>query len=179
MEFSSGYKNHTDDIVNLFKATFSASEGAEEGNLIADLVTCFFRSTKESDLFVFSAWDKGALVGSIIFSRLSFIEDARQVFILAPVAVETSRQGQGVGQDLLIYGLREIRKSGVDIAVTYGDPAYYSKVGFIQVTEQEIAPPLALQFPHGWQAQSLTHDSLTPLIGPSKCVEALNKAAYW
>ena len=179
MEFSSDYKDRTDEIIDLFRATFNSSEGANEGSLIADLVKDFFRTTKDSDLFVFSAWVEDSLAGCIIFSRLSFEQDDHTVFLLSPVAVETSKQGQGVGQELLKYGLNEIRKSGVDVAVTYGDPNYYSKVGFMQVTEQEIQAPLKLQFPQGWLAQSLTSEKLVPLVGSSRCVDALNSPGYW
>lgn len=179
MEFSSDYKDRADEITELFRATFAASEGADEGNLIADLVKDFFRTTGDSDLFVFSARAGGSLAGCIIFSRLSFEQDDRTVFLLSPVAVKTSKQGQGVGQELLKHGLNEIRKSGVDVAVTYGNPDYYSKVGFKQVTEQEIQAPLRLQFPQGWQAQPLTSEKLAPFAGPSRCVDALNNPDYW
>lgn len=179
MEFSPDYKDQTADIIALFRAAFAASEGAAEGDLIAGLVKDMFQTTRDRDLFVFSAWDKGSLAGCIIFSRQSFEQDDRTVFLLSPVAVETSRQGQGVGQALLNHGLAEIRKKGIDIAVTYGNPDYYSIVGFQQITEQEIQAPQPLQFPHGWLAQSLTSAKLTPLAGPSRCVEALNNPEYW
>lgn len=179
MEFSSEYRDQTAEITALFRSVFTASEGDAEGKLIGGLVRDFFATTPDQDLYVFSARSSGALAGCIIFSRLRFDRDSRTVFLLAPAAVDTQRQDQGIGQALLTYGLGEIRKHGVDVAVTYGDPDYYCKVGFRQITEQQAAAPVALRYPKGWLAQSLTEPGLRPLRGASECVEALNNPDYW
>lgn len=67
----------------------------------------------------------------------------------------------------------------VDVALTYGDPACYDKVGFAPITDNLARAPLALQFPHGWLGQSLTERPLDRLRGPLCWVEALNSPAYW
>ena len=123
--------------------------------------------------------DEGALLGAIIFTRLDFANDPRKVFLLSPVAVATAHQGRGVGQRLITYGLDLLRNEGVDIAVTYGDPAYYGRVGFRAVAEEDLPAPLPLGMPQGWIAQSLTDAPLTPLKGPSHCVSAFNDPALW
>lgn len=76
------------------------------------------------------------------------------------------------------YSLKALR-DGVDVVVTYGDPGYYSRVGFKPVSEAFAPAPFRLQHPEGWQAQSLTEAELTPLKGPSRCVSALNDPAFW
>lgn len=179
MDFSSDYKGRENAIIDLFTATFTASEGAEEGRLIGKLVQDLFAKTKSEDLFVFSAWDGGAPVGCIFFTPLIFDREARRVFLLSPVAVATDRQGQGIGQTLLNHGLKQLRANGIDVAMTYGDPNYYSKVGFAQISEDQARAPLKLNHPEGWLAQSLTDRPLTPLQGASTCVEALNSPDYW
>ena len=179
MEFRAGITDLADRIIALFTATFTASEGAEEGALIGKLVDEMFRTAEAGDLHVFSALEGETLAGCIVFSRLTFEEDDRTVFILAPVAVETGRQGKGVGRALLTYGLGEVRKRGVDVAVTYGDPAFYGKVGFVPVTAEEVPPPRALNHPEGWLAQSLADRPLAPLKGRSRCVAALDHPEYW
>jgi predicted N-acetyltransferase YhbS len=93
--------------------------------------------------------------------------------------VATERQGQGIGRQLLIYALQALREAGIDIAVTYGDPNYYSRVGFAPVTEAFIPAPFKLQYPEGWLAQSLTETEITPLKGAVHCVEAFNDPAFW
>jgi predicted N-acetyltransferase YhbS len=179
MNFSSEYMGVDEEILDLFTSAFTASEGAAEGRLIGTLVRNFFATTPEKDLFVFTAWEDGSLVGGIVFSRLTYPEDDREVFVLAPVSVATDRQKEGIGQKLLTHGLNELRKRGVNVAVTYGDPGYYSKVGFMPITETEARPPRSLSHPHGWLAQSLTDPTLDPLRGPSHCVDALDRPEYW
>jgi putative acetyltransferase len=65
--------------------------------------------TPAEDLRVFIAWDDGALIGGIFFSRLAYEAVPRTVFVLAPVAVATDRQGQGIGQWLISHGLGALR----------------------------------------------------------------------
>jgi len=118
------------------------------------------------------------LSGGIFFSRLTF-EGGTNAFILAPVAVRTDFQGKGIGQQLIRFGLDALSKDGVELAVTYGDLGFYSKVGFQVVTEAVIPAPLTLQHPEGWLAQPLRGDEIQPIKGKSTCVEALNKPEYW
>ena len=179
MEFSAASKGREQQIIDLFTATFTASEGEEEGALVGGLVHNLLRSTPEHDLFVFTAVEAGAIVGSVCFSRLTYDQDERTVFILAPLAVATEHQGKGIGQRLLEYGLQALRKAHVDMAVTYGDPGYYSKVDFTQITEVFARPPFKLKHPEGWLAQSLTEAEMTTLTGPSCCVDALNDPEFW
>jgi putative acetyltransferase len=179
MEFSTGFKGREQEIIDLFSAAFTASEGAEEGALIGDLVRNLLGGTAEEDRFVFAAEEAGVIIGGIIFSRLTYEQDGRTVFVLAPVAVAADQQGKGVGQRLLNHGLAAIRNAGVDIAVTYGDPNYYSKVGFTPITVAFAQAPFALKRPEGWLGQSLTDREMTPLKGPSRCVDALNNPVFW
>ena len=179
MRFTTGHDGLADDLIELFATTFTASEGAGEGEAIGGLARDMFATTPEEDVLVCSAWDGDALAGCIAFTRLTFEQDPRTAFVLAPVAVETSRQGKGIGQALLRFGLSEMRKHGVDVAFTYGDPAYYGKVGFVPITEDMARAPQSLSMPQGWLAQSLTDAQLTPFKGPSRCVAALDAPQFW
>jgi predicted N-acetyltransferase YhbS len=179
MIFSDHFTGKEADIAGLFTSTFSASEGSEEGALIGALAGNLMELTPDDDLFVFTAEDETGIVGCIIFSRLSYDGDPRAVFVLGPVAVSTGRQGKGIGQKLLSHGLGVLRDRGVDMAVTYGDPSYYSKVGFAPISQEFAAAPYKLQHPEGWLGQSLTDRELTPLVGQATCVKALDDPAYW
>jgi predicted N-acetyltransferase YhbS len=99
--------------------------------------------------------------------------------LMAPVAVASEHQGNGIGQRLIAHGLDALRQEGVDIAVTYGDPAFYGRSGFKPVTEAELPAPQPLNQPQGWIAQSLTEAPLTPLRGPARCVAAFDDPALW
>ena len=157
----------------------SWSEGVEEGALIGELVRNLLDGTGAQDLFVLSAEEHGRVIGGVLCSRLTFEQDERTVFVLAPVAVAPDRQGRGIGQRLLSHALAALRSAGVDIAMTYGDPSYYAKVGFTPISAAHAAAPFALSQPEGWLAQSLTQRPMTPLQGPSRCVEALNDPVFW
>lgn len=179
MDLQSEYHGKEEAIFDLFEATFSDSEGAEEGALIGTLARDLLLGTDPDDLFVFSTWRGERVIGCIIFSRLTFSQDPRTVFVLSPVAIATSEQSRGIGQKLLTFGLDQLRTHGIDIAITYGSPDYYARVGFEQIREADAQPPFTLEQPHGWLAQSLTEQPFAPLKGPCRCVNALNDAAYW
>jgi predicted N-acetyltransferase YhbS len=179
MDYSTDYKTHAEAIAALFEATFSASEGAEEGALIGALARRLIAETPARDLRVFTAWQDGALLGCIFFTRLTYVGDPRTVFMMAPVAVAAAHQGKGIGKRLIAHGLGSLRQQGVDIAVTYGDPAFYGRVGFEPVTEADLPAPQPLSQPQGWIAQSLTEAPLTPMRAPVCCVAAFDYPALW
>ncbi|MBN2759068.1 MAG: N-acetyltransferase [Rhodobacteraceae bacterium] len=166
-------------IVDLFRATFTASEGADEGAVIGEFVTALLSTTPPEDISVFSAIAGGTVQACAIFTRLRFAEDTRTAFILSPMAVATAQQGKGLGQKLLRDAFEQLRDAGVDIALTYGDVNFYGRVGFRQINESMAQAPLPLSHPEGWLARSLTEAELTPLKGASTCVSASDDPALW
>jgi len=177
--FSDKTEGVEEQIIDLFAATFTASEGADEGALIGNLVSNLLSSTPHEDIYVFTAHDRGEIIAGAIFSRLIYTDDPRSVFILSPMAVVTDRHGQGIGQALLKHALAVLRDNGVSVAITYGDPAFYGKVGFLPLDEGTAAAPLPLSFPMGWIGQSLSEEPLHALKGKCTCVAALNDPAIW
>lgn len=169
--------NDLEAIKGIFTNTFTDSEGQAEGELIGTLAFELLTQTPAEDVRCFVATEKHQLVGSIIFSRLFF--ENTEAFILAPVAVSTAFQGKGIGQDLIRFGLNTLKENNVAFAVTYGDPKFYGNVGFQPIKETQIQPPMALSFPQGWLAQSLTSAPLPTLAEKPTCVAALAKPEYW
>ena len=178
MEYSCYNPNDVDKIERLFIRTFTDSEGQSEGATVGGLAGELMRTTGEADLYGFIARDSAELVGSILFSRMRF-EREINAFILAPVAIRTDHQRQGIGQKLIKFGLNVLKEDGVELVLTYGDPRFYTMVGFRVVTETQVPPPCKLSQPEGWMAQSLVADRIDPIEGNSCCVEALNKPEYW
>ncbi len=168
------------EVIALFKKTFTDSEGENEGALIAKVVDDFLTyPAKDGDLYVFVAQDDSdRIVGSIIFSRLTFPK-GEKVFILSPVAVATDCHGQGIGQALINLGLETLKNDGVEVAITYGDINFYSKTGFAPISEDVIKAPLPLSYPEGWIAQSLSNDNLEPVEGTPTCLPPLNSQDLW
>mmetsp|Transcript_721 Transcript_721/g.1248 ORF Transcript_721/g.1248 Transcript_721/m.1248 type:complete len:183 (+) Transcript_721:166-714(+) len=180
---SSLYKpEQKEEVIALFKKTFTDSEGEKEGALIAKLATDFLTfPVKKCDIFVFIAQDEShRIVGSIIFSRLTFSNDCENVFLLAPVAVATDCHGKGIGQGLINFGLETLKNAGVSVAITYGDINFYSKTGFAPISEDLIKAPLTLSYPEGWIAQSLLiGESIKPIKGKPTCLQAIDNPDYW
>lgn len=179
MKLTAEKEEWVDALPDLFRQVFTASEGADEGKAIGALVTDLLSTTPDDDLFAAIAHDSAEPLGCILFSRLRFDQDPRQVFLMSPVAVRTDRQKSGIGQRLIRFGLDELRRHSVDFAVTYGDPDYYCKTGFHPITEGFAPAPLPLSHPHGWLGQSLKEGETAPFKGPSRCVSAFNRPELW
>lgn len=178
MKFQTIQPNDATNIESLFISVFSRSEGEQEGALIGNLAKQLMATTDPKDLYGFAAVEEKSIVGAIFFSRLTFPQKL-DVFILGPVAVRTALQGKGIGQALIAHGLQQLTQAGVAIAVTYGDPAFYGKVGFQPLSQATIPAPLPLSQPEGWLGQSLTKAAIASIPGHCSCVAALNNPVYW
>lgn len=178
MNISMYSPDQIEEIKNLFTTVFSNSEGQSEGVLIGNLAYELMTGTSREDLYGFVAIENEIIVGCIFFSRLTF-ESGICAFILSPVAVHTDRQGKGIGQQLINHGIKRLKDEGVELVMTYGDPNFYSKVGFDPVKEETVKAPLQLTYPEGWLGQSLVSNSIEPIAGRSSCVKALSKPEYW
>ncbi|MGI9889567.1 GNAT family N-acetyltransferase [Vibrio chagasii] len=183
MKFRQYDSSEIETITQLFTQTFTDSEGENEGKTVGNLANDLLTSTDPTELLCFVAEDDSIesdskVVGAIIFTPLTF-DDETKAYLLSPVAVSTLVQKRGIGQQLINFGLQTLKEQGVELAVTYGDPSYYSRVGFEQITVEQIPAPFNLSFPHGWIAQSLIGGEIRVASEQSSCVEALAHAQYW
>lgn len=178
MKITNYNASHQRELETLYVDTFSASDGQEEGRRIGSLVNRMLTETGNVDLFSFVACNEQKIIAGIIFTRLTFQSEIN-AFILSPVAVHPDYQSQGVGQALINHGLEYLRLQGVELVFTYGDPSYYSKVGFQQISEELINAPQKMSMPRGWLCQSLEGKEIEAIAGPSCCVPALNQPEYW
>lgn len=166
-------------LERLFEQTFTHSEGASEGRVIGQLVIKLMKEVAPGDCYGYLATDEqDTIVAAVFFSRLHF-EQPLQAFLLSPMAVRPNEQGKGVGQALIRYGLDEMRGKGAELICTYGDPRFYSKVGFSAFDPEVIPPPFPLTQPEGWLCQSLTADPVRAISGHCRCVEPFNNPDYW
>lgn len=171
-------KSKQKEVEELFTSVFTSSEGEKEGKLIGNLSSQLASNIDNNEIFCFGVYENETLIGSIFFTRLQF-RTPIQVFMLAPVAVSTEHQGKGIGQALINYGLDELKKRSVSVAVTYGAPSFYSKVGFRALSENVIQAPLKLSMPFGWLGQSLTGEPILTIHERPVCVEEFNDPVYW
>ena len=78
------------------------------------------------------AVEDGQVVGHILFSRL-YVEQGGKEFpavALAPLAVEPSFHGTGIGGALIREAHIRLRDAGERLSVVLGDPAYYGRFGY-------------------------------------------------
>lgn len=179
LQFARADATQAQAITALFHDSFAASEGPEEGAAIAALVTDLTQHTPASDIRMIVAQDAGALVGATIYSALTFAEDPDPVALMSPVAVRPAAQGQGVGQALISWGLGHLAAAGVTAVITYGDPSYYGRTGFAQISARDAAPPYPLSQPQGWLGQRLDGAPWRPLRGASCAVPAFARPELW
>jgi putative acetyltransferase len=166
------------EVTSLFTSVFTSSEVEKEGRLIGNLSSELASSIDDEEVICFGAYENESLVGSIFFTRLKF-NNPIQVYMLAPVAVSSESQGKDIGQSLINHGLNELKKRGVSVVATYGDPSFYSKVGFQALSEDFIQAPLKLSMPFGWLGQSLTAEPIPSIDECPVCVKEFNDPVYW
>ncbi len=165
-------------VVDLFASVFTSAEGEKEGRLIGSLSYGLASRIDNTEILCFGSYENESLIACIFFTRLRFNVPV-QVYMLAPVAVSTESQGRGVGQSLIAYGLNEMKRRCANVAVTYGDPAFYAKSGFVPLSEDVIRAPLALSMPAGWLGQSLTDEPIAAIHERPVCVKEFDYPVYW
>ncbi|WP_130833711.1 GNAT family N-acetyltransferase [[Erwinia] mediterraneensis] len=74
--------------------------------------------------------DEGQVLGYAAFSPVSVQGEDRGWVALAPLAVDESVRGQGIGKQLVYEGLDALNEFGYSAVVVLGDPACYQPLGF-------------------------------------------------
>lgn len=78
------------------------------------------------------AEEDGAIVGHILFSRL-YVQNganAHPAVALAPLAVEPSFHGTGIGGALVREAHIRLKAAGETLAIVLGEPDYYGRFGY-------------------------------------------------
>ena len=79
------------------------------------------------------AEDNGVIVGHILFSEVSVDTNPQAVRLigLAPMAVATAHQRNGIGSQLVSEGLVACWVAGYSAVIVLGHPEYYPRFGFV------------------------------------------------
>ncbi len=78
------------------------------------------------------AEEDGHVVGHILFSRL-YVDDGSRKYpavALAPLAVEPSFHGTGIGGALVREAHLRLKEAGETLSIVLGEPAYYGRFGY-------------------------------------------------
>lgn len=109
---------------------------------INSLLTRCFATTAEAELVqqlredglltlgMVATDDEGQVLGYAAFSPVSVRGEERGWVALAPLAVDESVRGQGLGKQLVYEGLDALNEFGYGAVVVLGDPAWYNPLGF-------------------------------------------------
>jgi putative acetyltransferase len=104
-------------------------------------------SIRNSEVFIpelsLVAENNESIIGHILFSPVVIEKEESIVpaLALAPLAVEPSYQGQGVGGQLVKEGLKVCKEFNHKIVIVLGHSAYYPKFGFVKAADYGIEPP--------------------------------------
>lgn len=96
-----------------------------------------------------------SLVAHVIFTPCSIDDCTEKVALLAPLAVATTWQRQGIGSAIVRAGLQRLENDGVAQVYVLGDPRYYGRLGFLP--EDGVSPPYPMpkEMRGAWQSINL------------------------
>lgn len=105
----------------------------------ADLVEALRRGC--TDALSLVAEDDTVVVGHILFTPVAIESAHRRItgMGLAPMAVRPDRQRQGIGSQLVRYGMETLRGRGCPFVVVVGHPEYYPRFGFEPASVHGVA----------------------------------------
>ncbi|MGJ7040339.1 putative acetyltransferase [Shinella sp. BE166] len=72
----------------------------------------------------------GVVVGHVAFSPVTVSDGSTDWYGLGPISVDPTRQGEGIGSNLVREGLAQLQALGASGCVLLGNPAYYGRFGF-------------------------------------------------
>ena len=112
----------------------------------ADLVERIRESPEyEPSMDLVAELDDLGLVGHVMISRALLRSPAgteRSIVMLSPLAVAPAAQGTGVGGALVRAATAIADERGEPLVVLEGNPAYYSRFGFVAAADHGITLPL-------------------------------------
>lgn len=116
----------SDDTGGIRAVNLDAFETSLEAQLVEALCA------RAVPLVSLVADDAGTIVGHILFTPMTLDSDSdTNVMGLAPMAVMSGKQRQGVGSALVRAGLDACWGLGAAAVAVLGHPAYYPRFGFV------------------------------------------------
>ena len=116
----------SDDAGGIRAVNLDAFETSSEAQLVEALCA------RAAPLVSLVADDAGTIVGHILFTPMTLEPDSdTNVMGLAPMAVMSRKQRQGVGSALVRAGLDACWRLGAAAVAVLGHPAYYPRFGFV------------------------------------------------
>ena len=121
------------DILTVDKLLKSTFETDAEANLVMKL-----RENGHRSLSLVASTDEGELIGFVLFSPVTLNGVDYNWQGLAPLAVKEGFRGQGIAQKLIEEAFASLFELGYPACVVLGDPAYYSRFGFVPAESNQL-----------------------------------------
>ena len=179
MEIRVATESDRSEIMNIHRQAF----GNAKGPVIAKLVDDLLDDETATPILSLVAVDDDKLVGHILYTKAIITQTKISVSaqILAPLAIHPVAQKRGIGQNLIIEGLEQLRTSGTELVFVLGHPNYYPRCGFAPAGVQGFDAPYPIPEEHSeaWMVQELNGDVLGRINGKVKCSKVLNEPQHW
>ncbi len=145
------------------------------------LVAALLRDRTAQPSHSLLAYDAEQPAGHGLFTNVTLAGGARTVrcAILAPLAVVPESQRKGVGRALIERGASVLAGAGVQLLFVLGDPAYYTRRGFVPATPYGLHAPYPIAPEEAWMVRPLAPELLGVLNGTVACAESLTRPEYW
>ncbi len=136
----------TSDIPAIYEVNHLAFGQPEEAILVDKL--------RSSDAFIpalsLVAVHEDAIVGHILFTKIKIKDEQGNAYdslALAPMAVRPGFQNQGVGGQLIRFGLEQAKALGHASVIVLGHEHYYPRFGFVPAEKWRIKAPFEVPSP--------------------------------
>jgi len=167
------------EILRVHESAFGEVEGPE----IVGLVTELLGDRTALPLHSLVAETDGRVVGHILFTAVRLPSGPRPVLaqILAPLAVSSDFQAQGVGISLVNDGLKDLAAAGVELVFVLGHPGYYPRFGFrpAGVLGFEAPYPIPPHNEDAWMVHELQPGTIGTVRGKIQCALTLDQPQHW
>lgn len=157
--------------------------GQNQGQEIVELVNSLLDDETAKPLLSLVAETDEKLVGHILFTMARIQPEDKEtiVRILAPLAISSDFQGQGIGGTLIREGLKHLAEAGVDLVFVLGHPGYYPKFGFQAAGQFGFEAPYPIPSEHAdaWMVRELKAGVIGKKERRVQCSEVLNQPQHW
>lgn len=147
----------------------------------AMLVESLMRDRSAQPSLSLCAEQNGRLAGHALFTALSLVGTGAGTgcSLLAPLAVLPQDQKAGVGRGLMEHGCQLLSGRGIDLVFVLGDPAYYTRCGFVAAVPHGLHAPYTITPEEAWMVRPLKPGVLGSVRGAVRCAQALAAEHYW
>lgn len=129
----------------------------------AELVEKLRKNSQFDPNLSFVALMDNKIVGHLLFTplKINYATTSKSILslALAPLAVLSEYQRQGVGSKLIEYGFNELKSKGFSSVIVLGHEHYYPRFGFVPARTYKVRASFPLKNDDCFMALELKHDT--------------------